>query len=313
MEVPVAVIEDTEGRTLGIDEVARLTGLPVRTIRFYCDEGVLESARSAGGHRRFDTSAVDRLGLVRRLRRLGLGLPAIKDVVAGERSVSEVVTAERAALDVELGALAWRHASLRAVEDAAPADRAARLELLAAVQDGRAGYDAIVQFWSRSVVLSVPAGLLSAFVAMIVPEPPVIPTPGQVVAYAEMVALVEDRSLRRNLLARARINRETIADEVELLTRVGEVCEMVEPLVLAGQPPGPGDALDRFVEVHAAVRGDRDTQAFRQSLLRNVAVDRDPRLRRYWGLFGELTGDVVTPGAIHGWLLDALELSVEAR
>lgn len=128
-----------------------------------------------------------------------------------------------------------------------------------------------------------------------------------------MVALVEDRSLRRNLLARARINRETIADEVELLTGVGEVCEMVEPLVLAGQPPGPGDALDRFVEVHAAVRGDRDTQAFRQSLLRNVAVDRDSRLRRYWGLFGELTGDVVTPGATLGWLLDALELSVEAR
>lgn len=107
----MTVTEDTEGgAALGIGDLARLTGVPVRTIRFYCDTGILEPRRSAGGHRRFGPSAVDRLGLVRRLRRLGLGLPAIADVLTGERSVAEAVAAERAALDVELAALAWRRA-----------------------------------------------------------------------------------------------------------------------------------------------------------------------------------------------------------
>ncbi|WP_373281250.1 MerR family transcriptional regulator [Nocardia testacea] len=37
--------------------MARTTGLTVRTIRFYCDEGILESQRSAGGHRMFDADS----------------------------------------------------------------------------------------------------------------------------------------------------------------------------------------------------------------------------------------------------------------
>ncbi len=77
------------GDTLGIGELARRTGVPVRTIRFYCDEGVLEPVRTAGGHRRFDGAAIDRLTLVRRLRGLGLGLRPITDVLAGRCSLDE--------------------------------------------------------------------------------------------------------------------------------------------------------------------------------------------------------------------------------
>ncbi|WP_217919824.1 MerR family transcriptional regulator [Actinomadura sp. BRA 177] len=106
----------TEDTSLGIGDLAALTGVSVRTIRFYCDEGVLEPGRSAGGHRRFDRSAVDRLRLVRRLRTLGLGLPAIVAVLTGDRSLAEAVAAERRAADAELAALAWRRASLRAIE-----------------------------------------------------------------------------------------------------------------------------------------------------------------------------------------------------
>lgn len=303
----MTVTEDT----LGIGELARLTGVPVRTIRFYCDEGILESRRSGGGHRRFDSSAVDRLGLVRRLRGLGLSLPAITDVLTGRRSVAETVAAERAALDVELAALAWRRASLRTVEEAGPADRAARLELLAAVQDGRAGHDALVAFWRRLAVAPLPVEVFSTFVEMCVPEPPADPTPGQVVAYAELVTLVASRSLTRQMLDRARANQKLVSDEGALLTGVGAACELAEPLVLAGRRPGPGHALDRFVEVHATVRGDRDSPRFRRELLANTAVDRDPRMHRYWALVGEVTGTAATAGVIHSWLLDALELSLE--
>ncbi|MFH8369762.1 MerR family transcriptional regulator [Streptomyces sp. NPDC018031] len=95
----------SDGVPLGIGDLARLSGVPVRTVRFYCDEGIVESRRSAGGHRRFDPAAVDRLRLVRRLRGLGVGLPAIRDVLAGRVSLAEAAAAERAALDAELALL----------------------------------------------------------------------------------------------------------------------------------------------------------------------------------------------------------------
>jgi DNA-binding transcriptional MerR regulator len=299
--------------TLGIGDLAVLTGVPVRTIRFYCDEGILETGRSAGGHRRFAPSAVERLDLVRRLRGLGLGLQAIAAVLTGERSLAEAVAAERAALDVELAALAWRRATLRAVEEATPVERAARLALLAAVQDHRAAHDTLVSFWTRLVAAPLPADLLAMFLEVSVPSPPADPTPQQVVAYAEMVALTGDRTLVQRMRARGRVNLERISDESELLTGIAEACELARPLLLAGHPPVPGPALDRFVAAYAHVQGARDTPRFRRELLTTAGTDRDPRLRRYWGLVGEVTGEPVTVGTAQAWLVDALEHSVDGR
>ena len=299
--------------TLGIGDLAARTGVPVRTIRFYCDEGLLDTQRSAGGHRRFAPSAVDRLGLVRRLRGLGLGLPAIAAVLREERSIPEVVAEERAALDVELAALAWRRASLAAVEEAAPADRAARLALLAAVQDHHAARDALLAFWHRLFVAPLPGDLVEMFLEVSVPAPPDVPTPRQVVAYAEMVALAGDPTLTRRMRARARVNLQRISDEAGLLTGIGEACHLARPLLLAGRKPEPGAALDRFVAAYADGQGCRDTPHFRRELLTTATVDRDPRLRRYWSLVGEITGEPVPVGVAQAWLVDALERSVDGR
>ncbi|MFD9423537.1 MULTISPECIES: MerR family transcriptional regulator [unclassified Streptomyces] len=296
--------------TFGIGDLARLTGVPVRTVRFYCDEGIIDSVRSTGGHRRFDRAAVERLGLVRRLRRLGLGLPSIRRVLAGERSVAEVVAAERAALDAQAAELAWRRASLRAVEEAGPADQAARLDLLAAVENGAAARDALIDFWRRAMAAPVSEAMLTAFVTMAVPEPPADPTPPQVVAFAELYALAGDRALTRGLLAMARANAELVADQDELMSGISEACALAGPMVRAGEPPRVGHELDRFVAAHAAVRGGSDTPRFRCGLLAHVAADRVPRMRRYWRLVAEAGGNPVTLGTSHLWLTDALERSV---
>ncbi|QXJ26329.1 MerR family transcriptional regulator [Actinomadura graeca] len=290
--------------------MAALTGVPVRTIRFYCDEGILEPERSAGGHRRFGAPAVERLRLVRRLRGLGLGLPAIAAVLRGERSVGEAAAAERAALDVELATLAWRRAALRAVEDAGPAERAARLELLAAVEDGPAARDVLAAFWRRLVLAPVPPEIEFSFVDMSVPPPPADPTPGQVLAYAEMVVLVGDESLVRRLMARGRVNAERVRDERTLLNGMSEAIRLALPSVAAGEEPGPGPALDLYVGAHASGRDERDTPEFRRTLLAGAVVDGDPRMRRYWDLFGAVTGETVTGGTAHIWLVDSLARTV---
>lgn len=299
----------THDTTLGIGELSRRTGVPVRTIRFYCDEGILEPVRSAGGHRRFDPVAADRLTLVRRLRGLGLGLPAITAVLTGERALADAVAAERAALDVELSALAWRRAALSAVEQADPADRTTRLALLAAATDGRAAHDELVAFWRRWFVNPVDTGWFLDFVAMNVPPPPADPTPDQVVAYAELVTLAG--ALTSPFHARAVANRHL--DEVALLTGIGAACERVVPLVAAGLPPAPGAELDHFVDAHAGVRGRRDTPEFRRDLLTYTGPDRDPRMRRYWTLVGTVAGEPAAAGTLHTWLVDALAVDLAKR
>ncbi len=229
-------------------------------------------------------------------------------VLTGDRSLAEAVAAERRAADAELAALAWRRASLRAIEAAGPADRAARLDLLAAVQDGPAARDVLLEFWRRRILVPLPGEAVRAFLEANVPEPPADPAPEQVVAYAGMVAVAGDRPLLRELRALGKVNVDWVRDEPTLIDGLGEAIAMAAPLVTG--EPGPGPALDRFVAAHATGRDERDTPGFRRALLPAVAMEQDPRLRRYWTLFGEVTGEPATPGTINTWLVDALERDV---
>ncbi|GAB3143793.1 MerR family transcriptional regulator [Amycolatopsis sp. NPDC004378] len=296
--------------TLGIGDLARRTGVPVRTIRFYCDEGLLEPARSGGGHRRFGPAAVERLTLVRRLRGLGLGLRAITDVVAGRRSLDDAVAAERAALDREVATLAWRRSVLRAVEEAPPADRAARLELLSAVQDGFSAHDTLVRLWHPMTTGPIPPDTAEMFLGISAPRPPEQPTTAQVVAYASLVLLAADRALVPHVRASTLVAHERVADLGALHAEVGAACGLASASVAAGEPPAPGPALDRFVAAHASAWGREDSPEFRRAVNHRTAPDRHPRLRRYWHLAGEVTGEAAPMGVAHTWLLDALDRSV---
>ncbi|MER7504252.1 MerR family transcriptional regulator [Nonomuraea pusilla] len=93
-----------DGETLHpIGELARRTGLTVKTIRFYSDRGLVPPAgRSAAGHRLYGPDAVARLRLVRTLRALGLDLPTISRVVRREATLPEVAAAHAAALEVRI-------------------------------------------------------------------------------------------------------------------------------------------------------------------------------------------------------------------
>lgn len=68
---------------LRISEVARRTGLPASTIRFYESEGLIEPARrDANGYRSYSAHEVDRLRLLADAKRLGLGLAQVRHVLA---------------------------------------------------------------------------------------------------------------------------------------------------------------------------------------------------------------------------------------
>lgn len=109
-----------DGGTLySIGELARRTGLTVKTIRFYSDRGIVPPmGRTPAGYRRYGPDAVARLALVRTLRELGVGLDAIRRVVDQQLTLGEVAAEHAAALDVQVGVLRLRRAVLTATPGA---------------------------------------------------------------------------------------------------------------------------------------------------------------------------------------------------
>ncbi|WP_101468705.1 MerR family transcriptional regulator [Nocardia fluminea] len=297
---------------LTIGELAARTGVAVRTVRYYCDAGLLDAARTPTGHRVFEPGAVERLLLLRRLRSFGIGLAAIEDVLTGTRSLAEVIAAERVAVDGELDALNRRRALLRAVESAAPGAHDERLDLVAAVADPRAAHDVLVAFWRRRLA-PLPTTAIDGFLGMNVPRPAPDAHPEHLIAYAELIAAVSNPGLATamdDIIG----HRGTpgIRDERRLLFDVADACVAVAPLVVAGHRPRPGPELDRYVEVHATARDRRDTPSFRRRLLADTA-GADHRVRRYWHLTTTLTGEAATSGATQLWLFDALTVSMTAE
>src|SRR5690606_23481375 len=83
-----------------IQDIARLSGTTSRTLRHYDDIGLLAPTRiGSNGYRHYDEHALSRLQRILLLRELGLGLPAIAEVLAGQRDNADAL----------LGHLHWLH------------------------------------------------------------------------------------------------------------------------------------------------------------------------------------------------------------
>jgi DNA-binding transcriptional MerR regulator len=72
---------------LKIGVVAARSGISVKTIRFYCDQGLLQPvSRSEGRYRLFDDGVFAELSLIRRLRSMEIPLETIGTVLDARRS-----------------------------------------------------------------------------------------------------------------------------------------------------------------------------------------------------------------------------------
>jgi len=96
-----------------IQEIARLAGTTSRTLRHYGDLGLLEPTRiGPNGYRYYDRAALVRLQRILLLRDLGLGLPAIAEVLRGEASETRALAGHLAWLRQEQNRLARQVASV---------------------------------------------------------------------------------------------------------------------------------------------------------------------------------------------------------
>lgn len=308
-----------DGTLITIGELARLTGVPVKTVRFWSDEGLVPpAARTPAGYRLFGPDAQMRLSLVRTLRDLGIDLGTIRKVLRREAAIGDVAAAHAAALEIQIRALRLHQAVLRAVatrgtataeeiqlmHELAQLSAAERRRLITDfIDDTFAGLDADPDF------LAMMRGAM--------PDLPADPSREQVDAWVELAGLIQDPAFRARLRETTAAYARASADipavpPAEDHRAMSEVLRTrVEAATAAGitpESPRARPVTDEIVAAYAALFGKPDTPEFRTWLLGTLESGTDRRYERYWQLLAIINGwppaPAVTPAA--EWLIAAL-------
>ncbi|WP_236244942.1 MerR family transcriptional regulator [Streptomyces sp. CC210A] len=118
-----------------IGELARRSGVSVRSLRYYEQQGLLRAERTPGGQRQYGEWAVDRVVRVQALFAAGLNstkiarlLPCLRDADGGPSALAthrlvDELRAERARIDRAVAELALSRDILDEAIDAASEDR----------------------------------------------------------------------------------------------------------------------------------------------------------------------------------------------
>ncbi|MEV7021789.1 MerR family transcriptional regulator [Kitasatospora sp. NPDC093558] len=305
-----------DGDTLfSIGDLARRTGLTVKTIRFYSDAGIVPPTdRSPAGYRLYDISALARLDLVRTLRELGLDLAVIRRVLDREVSMPEIAAAHADALEVQIRTLRLRRAVLRAVakrgstteetdlmHKLAKLSDAERRRLIGDfIDDTFGGLDANADFVDM---------LRSAM-----PELPDDPEPDQVDAWVELAELAQDPDFRAAVRRMAeyqaaeRARGDATGLHHDLTETVRETIGRALDTGIAPTSVEAGRITATLTARYAETFGRPDDAELRGWLLTRLEVAGDPRTERYWHLLAVINGWPVPPSLtpVFAWFTEAL-------
>jgi DNA-binding transcriptional MerR regulator len=292
-----------------IGELARLTGLSTRTVRFYSDSGLIPViGRTHGGFRRFDADGLARLKLVRTLRDLGIDLPTAHRVLANEVTVAEVARVHADAIDAQMRTLRLRRAVLRAVAKNGEVEMVHELARLSEEERQRIlddFYDEV--FGGFELDPGFEAGMRSVRINL-----PDDPSPEQLEAWVELVNLVQDedfRTLIRRMSARHHEKRAAGEDlgkpSGEQMAAFTYANEQARAALDAGVAPDSAQAKEIIGRVHAKwaeVLGATDETV--AAKLREHDDFDDPRAEHYWRLIAVVNGWPPVPdtSAERAWL-----------
>ncbi|WEO99894.1 MerR family transcriptional regulator [Streptomyces sp. FXJ1.172] len=310
-----------DGNTLySIGELARRTGLTVKTIRFYSDRGIVAPTdRSAAGYRLYNIHAVARLDLVRTLRGLGLDLPTIRRVVEQELSLPEVAATHAEALAVQIRVLRLRHAVLAAVaERGLTAEEIDLMHKLAQLsEDERRRL--IGDFLDAALG---GLGADSAFAGMrrsMTPEVPDNAEVEQVRAWVELAELALDPDFRSSVRRMAADHAaEQAQGETAVLHRdlAAVVRDQAGPALEAGIDPASRQAdpiIAALAAHYAHLLGLPDDAELRRLLLARLESMSDPRRDRYFELLAVINGWPApqSPAPELNWSAQAVRIRME--
>ncbi|PKW13860.1 DNA-binding transcriptional MerR regulator [Saccharopolyspora spinosa] len=310
-------VDDTVLYTIG--ELARRTGLSVKTIRFYSDSGVVPPTdRTAAGYRRYDVTAISRLELVRTLRELGAGLNEVQRFLASETTLSNLAKAHLELLEEQMRVLQTRRAVLRAVVKLDRSTEEVRLMHKLAQMSDEERNRLIDEFWDEvSADLNITPGFTD-WLRQAKPNLPADPTAEQLEAWIELAKLVREPDFRRAVRALyqehsdRRDAGETLVADQEEAQKWWAVTDEARVLVESGTSPEGAEA-QALAKRMMALWGRADTAASRRELAADYENRTDERMSRYWELLATINNWPKHPvtAATTRWLAAALRASNE--
>ena len=299
------MIEESTG-LFTIGELARATGLSVRTIRYWSDESVLPPVtRSAGGYRLYDAESVARLQLIRTLRELGLGLDDVRKVLAGEATVAQVAAAHVVALDAQIRSLKVTRAVLSTVarrgSTAEEMTLVNKLARLSAAERRRIVDDFMSEIFEG---LDTADPDIRGRLRFVPAELPDDPTPEQVDAWVELAEMIQDPDFRALMRRMIEFNAADRGPDVPAGTSLWFISRLVQ-LAADARRQGIAPEAPEADEVLRQLLGDAD----RAAVLERLSAASSSQVARYRELWAVAKGLEPQPSYAEdfAWVVAALQ------
>jgi DNA-binding transcriptional MerR regulator len=289
---------------LTIGELSRRSGVPIKTVRFYSDEGLLPPAeRTASGYRLYGDEAIVRLDLVRTLREAGLGIDSIQRVLRRETSLADALRFRLAAVEAHIASLQRIGAALRAALRSEPDEDDVR-RICAVTRLSNEERKAVIEgFYDRlSEGIPMDEGWKRRMIEASTPKLAEDPTPAQLDAWVELAEMVSDPKFVENL-------RESAKDvcgktDMEAMRRAGdEAASLARDAGARAVAPESDEAkrtVERYGAALAAARGCDFDDVFRRGM-RERFERQDPRAPLYWELVATMNGTPSVAGNVAEW------------
>ncbi len=301
---------DKQQGTYSIGALARRSGVPVKTIRYYSDEGLLPPARVTGaGYRHYRDDDLARLAAIRTLKAAGFDLATIKQLLAGELDAAQVATLQIEALRAqERQARRQRHLLERAVAqgelDRYP-ERLHALGLLSARER-----EAFLADHLDAGMEDVPAdpAWRVRFIDGAVRDLPEELSDEQLDAWTELAAMIVNPAFAVAMRRAGRPFWSAVAeggafDATTFQAAQRRISDQAKEAVRRGEAPASAAAqalVDEWLALQAETLGRPNDNALAR-WLHERGQEHDPRLSRYWDLVAVLKGWAIDRELAPAW------------
>lgn len=293
---------------LTIGELSKRTGIPVKTLRFYSDEGLLPPARrSRSNYRLYDEEQVVRLDLVRTLREAGIGLATIRKVLGQDMSLEDALRLRLATVEAHMASLSRVAVALRAALRKGPNEEDLR-RISAMTRLSHEERKAVITRFYDKVSEGVPMNprWMQGMIDASCPELPDDPSPAQLDAWIELAEMLAEPTFIENVRVMAKQTWNESLDQAALFAATREAIAAAKAAREKGLSPESAEGIgigDRFLRASAAASGRSVDEAFREEIRKT----QDPRTQRYWELVAIMKNEPLSPQFDDGrWLAAAI-------
>ncbi|MEP7119705.1 MAG: MerR family transcriptional regulator [Byssovorax sp.] len=292
------------GQKLTIGELSRRTGVSVKRLRFYSNEGLLPPAgRSRSGYRLYTEEHVARIDLIRTLREAGIGLQEIGSLLRRDMTLEALLQLRLGTVEAHIVGLQRIAAALQlAIQSGATEENLRRITMVtqASNEDRR---QIVTAFYEKIVEgLPIERQWTQDMINASAPDLPDNPSPAQLAAWMELQGLLEDRTFlecKRVNAADAWAPRVKV--ELDSFVDAQQVWATETSLARSrGVAPTSSEGaaiVERFTSLMVAARGHEDAAAVRA----RMRVKYDPRGARFWELVALMRGDETAVGRFDDW------------